>query len=57
MAGLSVGFLSSPEEVRELQRVERRFEPEMADSDREELLRGWRRALHAASAWAHGPDE
>ncbi len=57
LAGLSVGFLSSPEEVRELQRVERRFEPEMADSDREELLRGWRRALHAASAWAHGPDE
>ncbi len=57
LAGLTAGVLSSPEEVRALQRVERRFEPGLPAADRDALLSGWRRAIYAAAAWAHGPGE
>ena len=55
LAGLTAGVLSSPEEVRALQRVERRFEPGLPAADRDALLSGWRRAIYAAAAWARGP--
>lgn len=52
LAGLSVGFWSDPEELRQVQKLDRRFEPSAAEQEREELLRGWRRAIRAAAAWA-----
>ena len=52
LAGLSSGFWSDPDELTEVQGVERRFDPSMPQTERAALLRGWRRAVHAAAAWA-----
>jgi glycerol kinase len=54
LAGLSTGYWSDPEELREVQKLDRGFEPALSDDGREELLRGWRRAVRAAAAWAGG---
>jgi len=50
-AGLAVG-LWDPSELKDLVRVERRFEPRMALKERERLLFGWRRAVERAKGWA-----
>jgi glycerol kinase len=52
LAGLTCGLWSTPEELRELQKVERRFEPRLAAAERGRFLHGWRRAVRAAAAWA-----
>jgi glycerol kinase len=52
LAGLTCGLWSTPDDLRELQKLERSFEPGLAAEERERLLRGWRRAVRAASAWA-----
>jgi len=52
LAGLVCGFWSTPEELREMQKLERRFTPTLAADDRERFLRGWHRAVRAAAAWA-----
>jgi glycerol kinase len=52
LAGLICGVWSTPEELRELQKLERRFEPELATADRERFLHGWHRAVRTAAAWA-----
>lgn len=52
LAGLVCGFWSTPEELRELQKLERRFEPELPADERERFIRGWHRAVRAAAAWA-----
>ncbi|SJM71536.1 glycerol kinase GlpK [Gulosibacter sp. 10] len=44
-AGLAVGFWSGLEELREIWREDRRFEPSMDAAERERLLAGWRRAV------------
>jgi glycerol kinase len=54
LAGLSTGYWSDPEGLREVQKLDRGFEPALSDDGREELLRGWRRAVRAAAAWAGG---
>jgi glycerol kinase len=56
LAGLATGFWSDPEELREVQGVDRRFEPDLDEPRREELLSGWSRAVEAAAAWVRaGP--
>ncbi|UCF20211.1 MAG: glycerol kinase GlpK [Gemmatimonadota bacterium] len=52
LAGLAVGFWSDPGALREVQALDRQFEPALTDEDRGRLLKGWRRALVAAEAWA-----
>jgi glycerol kinase len=52
LAGLTVGFWSDPGELREVQKVDRSFDPQLPEKDRDRLLRGWRRAIEAAAAWA-----
>jgi glycerol kinase len=58
LAGLSVGFWSDPEELRGVQALDRQFRPGLAAEERDRLLDGWRRAVHAAAAWAEagGPE-
>ncbi|MEE9133202.1 MAG: glycerol kinase GlpK [Gemmatimonadota bacterium] len=58
LAGLSVGFWSDPEELRGVQALDRQFRPGLAAEERDRLLDGWRRAIHAAAAWAEagGPE-
>jgi glycerol kinase len=45
LAGLAVGFWSSAEELDATRRIERRFEPAMAQDRRDAALAGWREAV------------
>ena len=51
LAGLAVGFWSSPEEIASQWRAERRFEPSMAAADVERLRGRWHDALGRAKGW------
>ncbi len=52
IAGLEVGIWSSREEVGELWRAERVFEPRMGAAERHRHLRQWRRAVERTLGWA-----
>jgi glycerol kinase len=45
LAGLAAGFWDNSDEVEGFWRIERRFEPGLAASDRERLLSGWQSAI------------
>ncbi|MBN2055489.1 glycerol kinase GlpK [bacterium] len=45
LAGLAVGFWNGAEELARFHRSERRFEPGMAEAERERRLAGWRDAV------------
>jgi glycerol kinase len=51
LAGIATGLWSA-EQVREMWRERARFEPGMADSERETLLGRWREALERSKKWA-----
>jgi glycerol kinase len=53
LAGIATE-LWTPGQVREMWREAARFEPRMAESQREELLGRWREALERARGWARG---
>jgi glycerol kinase len=52
LAGLATGFWKDEEELAHQFRVERRFEPAIASSRRDELYSGWQRAVERAKGWA-----
>jgi len=52
LAGLAVGFWQGQDELAGKWRVDKRFQPRMDASQREELYQGWKRALERAKAWA-----
>ena len=52
LAGLAVGYWRDREEIRENWQVGRVFEPAMEDGRREQLLKGWKRAVKCALVWA-----
>jgi glycerol kinase len=52
LAGLTTGFWRSESDLKTHLKIERRFEPCMETSRREELYGGWRRALERAKGWA-----
>ena len=54
LAGLAVGYWHSVEDIQQQWQVDQRFTPAMDGSRAEELLKGWRRAVKAAIAWADG---
>lgn len=51
LAGLGAGVWSGREEIAANWRLEKRFEPAMADAERERLYAGWRRAVQAAMSF------
>ncbi|RJG02254.1 glycerol kinase GlpK [Noviherbaspirillum sedimenti] len=51
LAGLAVGFWSSPEELATHWSMERRFEPAMAAAESQLRLANWRRAVERSKAW------
>jgi glycerol kinase len=51
LAGLAVGFWTSPEELARNWQVERRFEPRMSRDEAEQRLRQWGRAIERARGW------
>lgn len=52
LAGLAVGFWKSKEEIAELRKMEHVFYPHMSEKNREELFKGWLRAVKAAIAFS-----
>ncbi|MDO4284474.1 MAG: glycerol kinase GlpK [Eubacteriales bacterium] len=51
LAGLAVGYWKNREEIRENWQLGRTFTPKMEAGKREELLKGWRRAVRCALAY------
>ncbi len=51
LAGLAAGIWASQEELAELWRLERRFEPRVESRERATRLASWRRAVERARAW------
>ena len=51
LAGLAVGFWSSPQEVAEHWAVDRTFEPSMSEDQREKLYKDWKRAVERSMHW------
>jgi glycerol kinase len=52
LAGLAVGYWSSPREVAGQWRVERRFEPRLPRGQVDGLRERWREAVSRAKGWA-----
>jgi glycerol kinase len=52
LAGVATGAFSESDAA-EMWRPAARYEPDMDDALREELLGGWRRALERSRDWAH----
>jgi glycerol kinase len=51
LAGLAVGYWDSVATVQKQWLVDKRFEPKIKNAERDELLKGWKRAVRAAIAW------
>lgn len=54
LAGIQAGIWAGPEEVAELWRPERVFEPIATEDERQERLARWRRAVERTLAWEVG---
>ena len=52
LAGLAVGYWSSKDEIRKNWNLGRTFKPTMEETERENLLKGWHRAVRCALAWS-----
>jgi glycerol kinase len=52
LAGLATGYWSGLDEIRQQWQIDRRFSPGIKPEDTHSLLKGWRRAVKAANAWA-----
>ncbi|MBQ7954980.1 MAG: glycerol kinase GlpK [Lachnospiraceae bacterium] len=52
LAGLAVGYWKNKDEIRENWMLGKAFEPSMEEVQREKLLKGWKRAVKCALAWA-----
>jgi glycerol kinase len=51
LAGLAVGFWGSQEEIAGQWKMEEKFTPKMAEEDRGNLYKGWKKAVNAAMAF------
>lgn len=52
LAGLAVGYWKDRDEIRANWQIGRVFEPVMEEGKRKRLLKGWKRAVKCALAWA-----
>ena len=52
LAGLATGYWKSKDEIKENWQLGRVFESEMDEEKRNQLLKGWKRAVRCAIAWA-----
>ena len=51
LAGLAVGYWKSIEDIQQQWQIDRTFAPSMNDDKRNELARGWQKAIGAAVDW------
>lgn len=54
LAGLATGYWSGREQIKANWQLGKVFEPRMGKEKREELLKGWHRAVKCARVWAEG---
>ena len=52
LAGLSVGFWQNTDEIRQIWKTDRVFEPQMDAGERERRLAGWEKAVRYSFGWA-----
>jgi glycerol kinase len=52
LAGLAVGFWSGEQEVADQWAIDRTFEPQMSQDQRDNLYAGWKRAVERSLRWA-----
>jgi len=52
LAGLAVGFWENKEEISKNLLIDRTFQPEMDQDQREKLYRGWKRAVNSTLYWS-----
>jgi glycerol kinase len=52
LAGLAVGYWGNIEEIRQQWKIDRIFSPNIVASETTSLIKGWHRAVRAATAWA-----
>jgi glycerol kinase len=52
LAGLAFGFWHSVEETAAQWKLEKRFEPQMANAERKQYLQTWQHAVHCAQHWS-----
>lgn len=52
LAGLGVGFWKNKDEISKQWKLERVFEPNMSEDQKESLYAGWKRAVERSLAWA-----
>jgi glycerol kinase len=52
LAGLATGFWSTTEEVAATWQLDRRFEPQMEQAERDRLVGRWRVAVERSKGWA-----
>lgn len=57
LAGLAVGYWKNKEEIRKNWSLGKRFEPSIEAEERKQKLRGWRRAVRCALAWAQDDED
>jgi glycerol kinase len=56
LAGLATGFWESRDELDAKWKLAKRYEPAMAEAERERLYRRWNLALERAKGWAQDDD-
>jgi glycerol kinase len=54
LAGLAVGYWKNMDDISNQWQVEKIFEPQMESSQKNNLIKGWKRAIKAAVAWSEG---
>lgn len=52
LAGLAVGYWKDKEEVKQNWAIDRVFQPEIENGKRQEMLKGWKKAVKYAHGWA-----
>lgn len=55
LAGLAVGFWSSPAEIEQIWKLGKRYTPVMALTERNHLYEGWQKAVQATMSYKHDP--
>ena len=56
LAGMAVGYWKDRDEIKENWQICRTFTPELDDKTRNELMKGWHRAVRCAISWADDED-
>lgn len=52
LAGLATGYYQNKEEIRANWQLNKTFQPEMESAKREQLLKGWKKAVKCALVWS-----